>query len=128
LSELETHHFSPFLQETVRGLCASIDPKRVESPEVLWAGRLWPAVSYETYQKLLDESEYAGWVAAIGLRANHFTIGVNHLKTLPTLESLLDFVEDQGYPLNTSGGRIKGSPAVLLEQASTLADKVEMEF
>lgn len=128
LSELETAHFTPFLRETVAGLCAQIDPARAENIDVLWSGRLWAPVSHEVYRKLLDESEYAGWVAALGLRANHFTISVNHLKTLPTLEALLDFVEEQGYPLNTSGGRIKGSPDVLLEQASTLADRVDVEF
>ena len=67
-------------------------------------------------------------MAALGLRANHFTISVNDLKTMTTLQELLDFVEAQGYPLNTSGGRIKGSPEVLLEQASTLADRAEVDF
>ncbi len=128
LSELETGKFSPELQETVKGLCQQVDPKRVEQIDVMWAGRLWDPVPYATYQRLLEESEYAAWVAAIGIRANHFTISVNHLKTLPTMDDLLNFVESVGYKLNTSGGRIKGSPEVLLEQGSTLADRVEMEF
>jgi hypothetical protein len=128
LSELETAHFSASLRSAVDGLCAQVDPKKAADPSILWTGRPWAPVSFETYQALLDESEYAGWVAALGLRANHFTISVNHLKTLPTLEALLDYLEAQGYPMNTSGGRIKGSPTVLLEQASTLADKVEVEF
>lgn len=128
LSELETERFSAELQAVVKDLCAQIDPARVESPDVLWAGRLWKPISYATYQALLKESEYAAWVAAMGLRVNHFTISVNHLKTLPSLEELLDFIQSQGFPLNTSGGRIKGSPDVLLEQGSTLADCVEVEF
>lgn len=128
LSELETRHFSSELRSLVCDLCAQVDPKRVESIDVMWAGRLWKPISFTQYQRLVDESEYAAWVAAMGLRANHFTISVNHLKTLPTLEALLDFVESCGYRLNTSGGRIKGSPAVLLEQGSTLADRVPVEF
>ena len=128
LSELETKKFSPSLQKIVKGLCAQVDPGRVASPDVLWSGRLWQPVAYETYQALLEESEYAAWVAAMGLRANHFTISVNALKTFKSLEDLLDFIEGQGFALNVSGGRIKGSPKVLLEQGSTLADRVEVEF
>ncbi len=128
LSELETLRFSQALQDLVKSLCAQVDPRRVEQPEILWSGRLWKPVSFAAYEALLKESEYAAWVAAMGLRVNHFTISVNHLKTLPTLEALLDFVESQGFALNTSGGRVKGSPAVLLEQGSTMADEVEVEF
>jgi len=128
LSELETDKFSPALRGAVDALCAQVDPARVEDPSILWSGRPWAALPYGIYESLLAESEYAGWVSALGLRANHFTISVNHLKTMSTLDELLDFVEEQGHPLNTSGGRIKGSPGVLLEQASTLADKAEVEF
>lgn len=128
LSELKTEEFSESLQKTVQSLCAQIDPARVEKPDVMWAGRLWEPVSYEKYQELLEESEYAAWVAAMGLRANHFTISVNELKTLDSIEDLADFIESQGFKLNTSGGRIKGSKDVLLKQGSTMADEVEMEF
>ncbi|CAN5308136.1 DUF1338 domain-containing protein [soil metagenome] len=128
LSELETSHFSPRLQAIVKMICSQIDPKRTETADVLYAGRLWNPVPYDIYKDLIDESEYAAWVAAMGLRANHFTISVNHLKTLTTLEQLLEFVESCGYKLNARGGRVKGNPSVLLEQGSTLADKQEVEF
>lgn len=128
LSELETGKFSEALQQTVRGLCNRIDPARVGRPDVLWAGRLWEPITYDTYLKLLDESEYAAWVAVMGLRANHFTISVNHLRKLNTIEKLADFIESKGYRLNTSGGRIKGNREVLLKQGSTMADKVLIEF
>jgi hypothetical protein len=128
LSELKTAECSPLVRAVARTLCGQIDPARVASPDVLWAGPLWQPVPYDVYQAMLEESEYAGWVAALGLHANHFTISVNHLKTMTSLEELLDFVESQGYALNTSGGRVKGSPEVLLEQASTLADRREIAF
>lgn len=67
-------------------------------------------------------------MAALGLRVNHFTISVNAMQSFPDLPALLDFVEAQGFALNVSGGRIKGSPEVLLEQASTLADRVPVAF
>lgn len=128
LSELETAHFSPFLRETVAGLCAQVDPAAALRPEVLWSGRPWGPVSHDVYQRLLAESEYAGWVAAIGLRANHFTISINSLKTFANIHEFADFLESIGYKLNTAGGRIKGTPEVLLEQGSTLADRVAVEF
>lgn len=124
LSELETRHFSEELQATVDRLCAQVDPAQIQ----LWSGRLWEPVTYAEYERLAEESEYAGWVAALGLRANHFTISVNHLKTFDGLPGLLDFLEEQGYALNMAGGRIKGTPEVLLEQASTLADRQPVPF
>jgi hypothetical protein len=70
------------------------------------------------------ESEYAAWFATIGLRPNHFTISVNHLRYHPEVEDVLRVVESLDYPINAAGGRVKGSPEVLLEQASTLADRM----
>lgn len=128
LSELKTAELSASAQEVIRGLVAQVDAARVRQADVMWAGRLWAPVSFETYEKLLAESEYAAWVAVFGLRANHFTINVNHLKTMTTLEQLLDFVEARGHAMNTAGGRVKGTPSVLLEQGSTLGSEIEMEF
>jgi copper chaperone CopZ len=80
------------------------------------------------YQALLAESEYAAWLLAIGLRANHFTISVNHLENYRTLQQVVQAVKEAGFALNTVGGEIKGSSEVFLEQASTLADKQQVEF
>jgi hypothetical protein len=64
----------------------------------------------------------------LGIRPNHFTISVHDLVHTPTLEGVLDVVEAAGYGINESGGRVKGSPDVLLEQGSTMADRMEVEF
>jgi hypothetical protein len=85
-------------------------------------------VSWEEYRILERESEYAAWVAALGFHANHFTISVNHLGSPGSLPQVLDFVESLGIPINETGGRVKGSPDVLLEQGSTLADRIPVEF
>ena len=37
-------------------------------------------------------------------------------------------IKDNGYILNSSGGEIKGSQNDLLEQSSTMADKMEVTF
>lgn len=128
LSELDCSAFSPAVQSILHRLCAQIDPKAVQSIRIFWSGRSWPAISWREYQTLLQESEYAAWVAALGLRPNHFTLSVNHLQQAGTLEQVLEIVTGLGIAINESGGRIKGSPSVLLEQASTLADQLPVAF
>jgi hypothetical protein len=85
-------------------------------------------VSLATYRSLLEESEYAGWMAAFGFRVNHFTVDVRSLRSFEGLGPLNDFLVANGFRLNESGGRIKGTPAERLEQSSTLADAIELEF
>lgn len=128
LSELDCEALTPAAQSILQQICRQIDPERVREITVFWAGCLWQPISWADYQTLLQESEYAAWVASLGLRANHFTLSVNHLKPASTLEAVLQIVSESGIPMNESGGRIKGSPEVLLEQASTLADRLPVEF
>lgn len=128
LSALDTSKLSPGAQTIVRELCTQIDPARIKDPSVFWSGRLWKPVTHAQYQSLLQESEYAGWLAAIGLRPNHFTISINHLNKHPSVDAVLQVAEAQGIAINTEGGRVKGTPAVLLEQGSTLADQQPMQF
>ena len=66
--------------------------------------------------------------AAFGLRANHFTVRVNALQRFGGLPELDAFLVRNGFALNDAGGRIKGSAVVYLEQSSTLAEPVEVEF
>lgn len=128
LSALEVESLSDQAQEIIHGLVNQVDPERVLAEDLLWAGRLWSPVSHGDYLKLLDESEYAAWVAAHGIRPNHFTISVTDLKQTPSLQEVLDIVQAAGFAINESGGRIKGSPEVLLEQGSTMAERMDVEF
>ncbi|MEM0515849.1 DUF1338 family protein, partial [Pseudoalteromonas sp. YIC-827] len=52
----------------------------------------------------------------------------NHLAQFDTIEQVNQKLKDAGFALNTSGGEIKGSPEVLLEQSSTLADDARVKF
>lgn len=128
LSELRVEELSAESSGILKRLAGQVDASRVADPSVLWAGRLWDPVSWAEYEALLAESEYAAWVAALGIRPNHFTIGVNELTQHPEVEDVLRVVEGLGYAINESGGRVKGSPGVLLVQASTLADRMPIEF
>lgn len=127
ISELETKKMSSLIQSIAKLAADAVSPALVQSDEFLWSRRPWKA-SYKTYQELLKESEYAAWMYAFGFRSNHFTISVNALKTFKDLQSLNEFVKGSGYPLNTSGGEIKGVPSDLLEQSSTLAEKAAVQF
>lgn len=128
LSELLVDQLEPSCAEILRALTDQIDDAIELGPDIFWAGTPWAPVAHPDYLHLQQHSEYAAWVAALGLRPNHFTVNVNGLDSFRTLGKLLDFVADAGFDLNESGGRIKGSADVLLEQGSTLADRLEVEF
>lgn len=128
LSELLVDQLTEPAQDILRRCAEQVPSTRAESVDILWSGRLWSPISWDEYQQLLSESEYAAWVAALGIRPNHFTISVTDLKNYESIEEVLAFVEDLGYAINESGGRVKGSPEVLLEQGSTLADRLPMPF
>ncbi len=128
ISELKTADFSPFLQQTVKDFVDRISAVELQSELLPALGSLWGKIPFALYEQLRSESEYAAWLAVNGFRANHFTVSVNHLKTLNTLQKVNDFIRRNGYLLNDSGGEIKGSPAEWLEQSSTRAGLVSFEF
>ncbi|PAV24757.1 succinyldiaminopimelate aminotransferase [Tamilnaduibacter salinus] len=127
ISELLVDQCSPTLQAIVGDLVAQVDPAAVDADDFLYSGAHW-SIDEATYRTLLEESEYAAWMAAWGWRPNHFTVSVNALEQYTTLASVNEALKDAGYRLNDSGGEIKGSPEVLLEQSSTLADEADVRF
>lgn len=120
ISELRVGECSLGLREVVAGLVGQLGAG-------LAIGRPWQ-VSFAEVEALRVESEYAAWVAAHGLRANHFTVLVNALRGFAGLEGLNAWLVERGFVLSAAGGVIKGSPEQGLEQSSTLADSVEVEF
>ena len=88
----------------------------------------WEPIPYSDYITLQTESEYAAWVAAMGIRANHFTVSVNHLKNIPDIPSLNQILKDNDFKLNHRGGEVKGSPQELLVQSSTMAKPISWPF
>ncbi len=128
ISELITSEFSPFLQSTAKACIDKIDPKKLTSPDLLFSGKLWEELDYDIYQKLLAESEYAAWMYVFGFRANHFTVFLNHMQKLNSVEAVNEFLKQHGFKLNVAGGEIKGTPVDLLEQSSTIANEVPVKF
>ena len=128
ISELNTQSFSTFLQNSVNQLVEQVDDECIYRNDFVVSGRPWLPIPYSTYERLRAESEYAAWVAVFGFRANHFTVLVNSLKSFSSLNDLNSFLKDHHFRLNDSGGEIKGSSSVYLEQSSTLADPTRVEF
>ncbi len=129
LSELLTERLSVRAQADIDALIAQLPADFVQGPQVFWSGRPWAAIDHATYTRLQAESEYAAWTAAHGFHANHFTVRLNDLsESLRPVESILAFVEARGFRVNASGGRVKGTPADLLEQGSILADRMPVTF
>ena len=127
ISELKVEECSLELQNIVIKLVKQVDANQLTGHEFLSAGRLWE-LSFEDYQQLAKESEYASWLAAHGYGANHFTVSVNQLDAFEEAKQVNDYLRQAGFKINESGGEIKGSPEVLLEQSSTMADKVPVSF
>jgi len=127
ISELKLLEFSSDLQNTVNALIDQIPAGLENNFDFSSIGRPWN-VDSQTYEKLMKESEYAAWVSAFGYRPNHFTVFINDLKNFSDIAVLNDFLKAEGFKLNASGGEIKGSKEVCLEQSSTLANNIEVEF
>lgn len=127
VSELELGKISEQLRAQILPLIEALPANFTDSEAHFISGRPWK-LSHAQYLKMSEESEYAGWVAAHGFRTNHFTVLVNALKKRKTLQEVNDFITNHGYKLNAAGGVIKGTPAECLEQSSTMAEKIKVQF
>ncbi|CCN85511.1 conserved hypothetical protein [Vibrio nigripulchritudo SFn27] len=127
ISELEVHKCSQTVQDIVNSLVKQVDSSKLTGSEFLYSGRLWD-ISHVDYKELAKESEYASWLAAHGYGANHFTVSVNQLNAFEEVKGVNDHLRNSGFTINEFGGEVKGSPDVLLEQSSTMADKVPVTF
>ncbi len=127
ISELELEKVSPFIRETLNKLADKIPDSMIADESFCMIGRPWD-MSYKLYEELVKESEYASWVAAHGFRPNHFTVNINNLENFKELQNLNEFLTNQGFVLNKSGGEIKGNPTDYLEQSSTMSSEVPIKF
>ncbi len=127
ISELKVTECSELLQKIVGSLVAQLEAGSFASNKFLHSGATW-TLSYQDYLLLAKESEYAAWLAAHGFGANHFTVSVNQLNRFKEVAEVNAHLRQAGFTINESGGEVKGSPEVLLEQSSTMADKVTVEF
>ncbi len=127
ISQLKLEEFDDNIQRIIQKLIDQIPEGYTNDPKFLFSGRPWQ-VSYKDYLTLKEASEYAAWMAAFGFRVNHFTVSIHHLQNFDTIQEVNRFLKDNGFKLNDSGGEVKGTPADLLEQSSTIAYNKEVEF
>jgi hypothetical protein len=128
ISELLTEQFSDFLQIIAEEWISRIPSALLGSDELIWSGNVSGVPSFEVYRKLRDESEYAGWLYVNGFRANHFTVSVNGLKNMDSIQKVNAFLKEKGFLLNDAGGEIQGTPEELLEQSSIKAGIIRVQF
>jgi hypothetical protein len=128
ISELITKDFSPFLQNTVADVVDKIPLELLCSEELIFSGRTWGKPSFKVYDELRKESEYAAWLYVNGFTVNHFTVSINSLKKIDTIQKVNSFLKSKGFIMNDATGEIQGTPAELLEQSSVKAAIVPVEF
>jgi len=127
ISHLKMHEFPREVQEIIQKLVDQVPDGFAGDESFIYSGRPWQ-VAFSDYQRLKEVSEYAAWMAAFGYRTNHFTISINHLQGFSGIAQVNNFLKEQGVELNAAGGEIKGSTSVLLEQSSTIAYNLDVEF
>lgn len=127
ISELKMEEFSPEFQKTINSLVDQVPAGLENTFDFVSIGRPWK-VTTKIFNDLMKESDYGAWVSAFGYRPNHFTVFINSLNNFSDIKVLNDFLKENGFKLNASGGEVKGSPEVLLEQSSTLANNIEVTF
>jgi hypothetical protein len=128
ISQLLLAECSEYIQDTMKEAFAKTDHRLFTSGELIFSGTLFRHLSYDVYNRLREESEYAAWFYVFGFRANHFTVSINSLKKFNTIVSVNELLKSNGFILNSSGGEIKGTPQDLLQQSSTIADTVTVKF
>ena len=128
ISELLVGEFSEYLQNTVAEWISRIPESLLTSDELIFAGNVSGIPSYDIYERLRKESEYAGWLYVNGFCANHFTVSVNGLKKYDSLQKVNSFLRSNGFLMNDAGGEIQGTPEELLEQSSIKAGIINVRF
>jgi hypothetical protein len=128
ISQLLLSKFSEFLQRSLTAELESIPPEMFDSANLIFSGSFNNSKSHATYTCLREESEYAAWFYVFGFRANHFTVNVNQLKKYNHIIKVNQLLRENGIVLNGSGGEVKGTELDFLQQSSTLADIIPIEF
>ncbi len=128
ISELIIEDFSDEFQHIIKNEIDKISINKLKSEDLIFSGNVWGKPSFNIYEQLRKESEYAAWLYVFGFCANHFTVSVTDLKKLNTIEKVNQFLKDNNFLLNDVDGEIKGSAEELLEQSSIKSGLIKLEF
>lgn len=137
ISELRVPDLSPDTQQIIH---AYVDEVRTDPVDALNLDdgyavdaflhqALWRMPTWQDYQQLGQESEYAAWVIYNRYYLNHFTVSVHNLPAgYNTIVQYNEFLEANGFKLNDAGGKAKVSDDGNLIQSSTVAEMVDAQF
>ena len=137
ISELRVKDLSPATQKIIKSYTDEVKSDPVEKlnldnaaeVDLFLHSGLWRLPSWNDYETLAKESEYAAWAIYNRYYLNHFTVSVHNLKDgYNTVAGFNEFLERNGFILNNSSGKIKKSPDGGLLQSSTVAQMIEAEF
>ena len=128
ISELLLESFSDSLQQIINKKIEEIDTELISNPIFLSSGIPWNPIDFETYKNIQKESDYASWVLAMGYIANHFTVSVTDCSYFKNLNQLNNYLKENGFEINSSGGEIKGSEKQGLEQSSIMSKEILVDF
>ena len=128
ISELLLESFSDSLQQIINKKIEEIDTELISNPIFLTSGIPWNPIDFETYKNIQKESDYASWVLAMGYIANHFTVSVTDCSFFKNLNQLNNYLKENGFEINSSGGEIKGSEKQGLEQSSIMSKEILVDF
>ncbi|XP_009797576.1 2-oxoadipate dioxygenase/decarboxylase, chloroplastic/amyloplastic [Nicotiana sylvestris] len=130
ISELLVDQLSPEAQDIIKKYTdISRCGKEYAALASAFGTLAWEKPLYSEFQQLARESEYAAWTLVNGYALNHVTISTHRLTSnLRSIGNLNQFIEKNGFNLNSEGGILKVSPDGLLLQSSTVADSTSFEF
>ncbi|CAK7332843.1 unnamed protein product [Dovyalis caffra] len=130
ISELLVDQLSPQAQEIIEKYIETSGNGYKHATLASALGSLtWKKPFFSDFQQLARESEYAAWTLVNGYALNHVTISTHRLKThLRRIKTLNQFLQENGFKLNSEGGVLKVSPDGLLLQSSTVADSISFKF
>ncbi|CAN4094705.1 unnamed protein product [Withania somnifera] len=130
ISELLVDQLSPEAQDIIKKYTdISHCGKEYATLASAFGSLTWEKPLYSEFQQLAKESEYAAWTLVNGYALNHVTISTHRLRSnLRSIRNLNQFIEENGFNLNSEGGILKVSPDGLLLQSSTVADSTSFEF
>ena len=137
ISELRVPDLSPDTQQIIHAYVDEVTTDPVDAlnlddgyaVDAFLHQALWRVPTWQDYQQLGQESEYAAWVIYNRYYLNHFTVSVHNLPAgYNTIVQFNEFLEANGFKLNDSGGQAKVSDDGNLIQSSTVAEMVDAQF
>lgn len=124
-------YIKPINYEELQGVVskAMADENDVEAAvdyiEQILIRKDWPDPTLEEYLIVQKENPLIAWVLLFGRKVNHFGFGIYTIPDYKSLESFTHRLQkDLRLSINIQNGMIKGSPAMGIEQSSTMGDKI----